>query len=392
MFLVTLAFGAASAATCIVGGAAATHATIQSALNTAACTAIDARVTRQENLVSTRAADTRIFSTTPGTQIDGGGVGVTLTVLGTGLVTVDGVDIINGSGALGGGVYVGVGARVFLEGLTLSGNDAVDGGGAYADGELILQDVLATGNAATGNGGAVYMSATASGGLRWTDVEGNEAGDDGGGVYFASNDSYLHHSFIGSNIAGNDGGGAWISGIGTPGTASLTIHDTFYDNVAGQTGGGVYVADGTLSIRTSTVTGNSAAVGGGVGVGPDARLVLFTATNIYNDATDYRDLYALGDVWMLSSIVGNDGAHPGGVEDCWLGDGSFTLASVDGDGTCTGFTLANYGLTADPAQGVWRPSAASALRAALPLELCPDDDQLGRYRSGAGCEPGAMEY
>lgn len=393
MFLLTLVFGAASAATCIVGGAAATHATLQSALNTAACTAIDVRVVIRENVVSTRAADTRIYSTAAGVRLDGGGVGVVLSVLGTGLVTVDGVDIVNGLGVLGGGVYVGVGARAFLQGLTLSGNDAVDGGGAYADGELTIQDSVATDNAATGDGGAVYMSATSSGAVQWSVIEANEAAGDGGGVYFANTEGFLVQSLVNANVAGGDGGGAWLAGVETPGGAAYANFTTLYDNEAGQSGGGIFAANGTVSLNTSTISANTAGFGGGIAVGPDARLSLVSVTNVYNDATNYRDLYALGEVWLVSSILGNDGAHPGGVEDCWIGDGSFSLTSVDGDGTCTGTTLATFGLVADPANQVWRPSTTSVMRDALPFELCESYDQTGRMRAnfGTGCEPGSVE-
>ncbi|MEE3409944.1 MAG: SUMF1/EgtB/PvdO family nonheme iron enzyme [Treponema sp.] len=61
-----------------------------------------------------------------------------------------------GSSASAGGIYVGIGAKLSVDGLRIIDCEAVDGGGIYNAGITILKGASITGCTATGNGAAIY--------------------------------------------------------------------------------------------------------------------------------------------------------------------------------------------------------------------------------------------
>lgn len=124
-----------------------------------------------------------------------------------------------------------------LDGFTVVGGKA-DGAGADSmgagmvnSGDNTLINVIFSGNAASGDGGALY---NAGGDLVLIDVafSGNTAGNDGGGLFTANADN-----------------------------AQLT-HVTFSSNAAGHMGGGLYNDDGEVTVQNSILWGNTAMPGG----------------------------------------------------------------------------------------------------------------------------------
>ena len=67
-----------------------------------------------------------------------------------------------------------------MNGVTLSGNTAVNGGGVFNTGTVVVTDSTIAGNSAT-NGGGLYNEGTAT--LTACTISGNSATDSGGGLY-----------------------------------------------------------------------------------------------------------------------------------------------------------------------------------------------------------------
>ncbi len=144
---------------------------------------------------------------------------------------------ISGNSAVdsGGGLYVYDGGSVV--GLDIDGNTANTGGGAFVSGVLALESVQVLDNSANTDGGGLYLlDATAS--LDGTTVSGNDA-PDGGGVYLQDS------SLTGGTIAGNEadnGGGVFLYNVEATTTATLD-GTRVEDNTATTSGGGVYITD-----------------------------------------------------------------------------------------------------------------------------------------------------
>jgi hypothetical protein len=91
---------------------------------------------------------------------------------------------------------------------------------------------------------------------------GGQASSDMGGAITATNSSQVEikNCMLTTNSAISSGGAIVISS-----SSHITVVDSEVSgNVAGQAGGGIYVEDGTLHIDRSIVSGNSAAVAGGI--------------------------------------------------------------------------------------------------------------------------------
>jgi hypothetical protein len=118
----------------------------------------------------------------------------------------------------GGGVYIGgVGfssGDFFMEGGTMSGNTAVNGGGVYVAGRygtFTMKGGIISGNTADANGGGVYVASTFT--MQDGTVSGNTAGNDGGGVYVGDSEIFtMQGGTVSGNTAGRDGGGVYVDG------------------------------------------------------------------------------------------------------------------------------------------------------------------------------------
>ena len=168
--------------------------------------------------------------------------------------------------------------------LTLNGNDS-DGGGILNTGYLSLLRVSVSGNkAALGNGGGIYNRGTLSSVIDST-VAYNTAGQTGGGICDVQDMSIIQCAII-NNTALGDGGG-----IQEAGTANL-INTTVACNRAGGFGGGINdgsAGGGTIRIYNVTISGNTAASGGGL-----------------------ANAFPTGQSWELrNTIIANNLASPG---------------------------------------------------------------------------------
>ena len=154
----------------------------------------------------------------------------------------------------------GAGAR--LEGFTLRGGSATQGGGVYVSASSpVLVNCVITGNTASSAGGGVYV---ASGSLQLTGCtvsQNTSINGLGGGVYVPVNGTL---QVTGGEVSGNtsrSGGGVYVDSNGTV-TASNWV---LSGNVASSAeGGGVSAQYGaSLELTGCTVSGNRSIGNGG---------------------------------------------------------------------------------------------------------------------------------
>ncbi len=167
----------------------------------------------------------------------------------------------------------GAGPTVNISGLTVSGGKA-------------------TGNAPAGHGGAILqVNGTLT--IRDSLISGNAADADGGGV-FGGGTLNVRRSTIGGNNAGRHGGGIEAQGNTT------VVNSTVVNNSAQQEGGGIGTSDAAadinVNVESSTISGNTAANGGG--------FYLKATPNKYN----FKSTILSGNT---ASVNGNDAENSG---------------------------------------------------------------------------------
>jgi len=235
----------------------------------------------------------------------------------------------------GGGLYVNRGILI-LAGGNISGNIAqTNGGGLFLAAQAALQDdtiidtqidnnmagfILNSGvairSARDGFGGGVYFEVTESDAQETliiggdSEISGNEAGGDGGGIWLVRFDEVIlnNNVEINENAAGRYGGGIFFA----PGSGTLTINNnvTINGNASAQDGGGVYLGSGELVINDGLINDNTAENhGGGVYIS-DAQVVMNGGTIGTNQATRGGGVYLAEDGLFTMDIytgsVNND--------------------------------------------------------------------------------------
>ncbi len=179
---------------------------------------------------------------------------------GSGQTTIDGL-LLDRIFDIATGVNAQISNLTITRGTAAAGQE--DGGGIRNQGNLTLQNVILTGNAAAGAGGAIASFGPTSvlnitNGLM---TNNNSSGSTGGGALYTSSTTTITSSEISDNNAAFNGGGIVNSGSGS---LSL-ITSTVKNNHAGLTGqgGGLYNT-ATASLTRSTISNNTATDGGAV--------------------------------------------------------------------------------------------------------------------------------
>jgi predicted outer membrane repeat protein len=231
------------------------------------------------------------------TTIDGGGGGAVL-VVSAGLdVTLENLNLTNGSAFLGGGIGVGINAQANGTNVHVYNNAALAGGGAVLyGGRMTLSNSSIHDNSAP-LGGGVYGTLQSTYApilnLSSVNVYQNEAIDGdglGGGIYMRQGSvSLADDSDVYYNDA-IDGGGVYLV------TSTLTVGGStswIYYNTATGNGGGVYVQGGTINLDDgANLYGNDAGTDG-TGSGGGAYL---DDGNLYSDRASirYNEAYEFG--------------------------------------------------------------------------------------------------
>ncbi len=169
------------------------------------------------------------------------------------------------TGSHGGGVFC-TGSSLTLTGNTISGNATAPGfeaygGGMYADGSsLTLVGNVISANTAM-HGGGLFCGNNPILQMDANVIQDNDAQYWGGGIFYAGLGGALTGNTIAGNTAGWSGGGVFLSYS----SQSTLSGNTLSGNTAAFEGGGVYGASGSAStLVDNTLSGNTANDGGGI--------------------------------------------------------------------------------------------------------------------------------
>jgi Calx-beta domain/Sulfotransferase family/Right handed beta helix region len=211
-----------------------------------------------------------------GNTADAGGGGVAIGISGGPLVIQNTTIVSNTTtSGFGGGVYFsGVLSDTVIESSTISGNTAYISGGGVAvgvvGGPLAMRNTAIVSNTATsGQGGGIYFSGVLSDTvIESSTISGNTSDGCGGGVYIGQTiggTQTISETTISGNTSACLGGGIFIDTVGTP----FTIERSTISGNSAQVGGGIYLyalSNNPFVIENSTISGNRAtdAVGGGI--------------------------------------------------------------------------------------------------------------------------------
>lgn len=196
----------------------------------------------------------------------------------------------------GGGIWLGLLTKIFMNGGSIIDNEADKGGGVMVrgngmpesngvfhgdhvnfvnnsttkgdgggienyDGTTDLRNCKLSGNHASANGGAI----ASYGKLSMEDCEAgnNSASGAGGGIYVVYMESHLTNCEVHDNSSSGNGGGIAFCHSEEDWVASLTNVAVTGNKTGGDgIGGGIYLNSGKVSINGLTVTGNAAGAGG----------------------------------------------------------------------------------------------------------------------------------
>ena len=258
------------------------------------------------------------------------------------------------------------------------------------------------------NGGGIYKAAASVLAVTGMTIYHNTAaiGQSGGLHLVGTGSAVLDRVSVTQNTSVSGGGGM------TVGTVVTVSNSTVAGNMTGDaTGGGIFSASlgNTTILNTilnTTVSRNTAGIGGGVGVTGPATLTNVTLIN--NVATDFgggigsHDAGAptLTNVLLSGNLLGEV------PDNCQAGGGATILSgghNLSGDATCAGF-LVHPDDKNDVAAGVnatlannGGPTLTHALTAGSPAidmglaGACPPTDQRLFGRNGV-CDIGAFEF
>lgn len=249
---------------------------------------------------------------------DGGGFYSTGGTVNISNATISGNHAYNGNG---GAFYSLLGTTTIGGGSSITSNTAKNGGGVFVNDAIEITDTEISGNQATYDGGGVYSN---SGSLiihTGVIVTGNHVQQDGGGFFVNEGGTItMTGGSISGNSADRSGGGIYTKGNFNLGDGE---HDcAFNGNTAGHNGGAIYVEDGEIVINKATVSGNTAngdssedgGKGGGIYCG--GRLTLNSGTIEKNGAREGGGIFMATEATMTfydGIVKENTAVNGGGV-------------------------------------------------------------------------------
>jgi predicted outer membrane repeat protein len=233
---------------------------------------------------------------------------------------VTNVTILKGNGI---GVITNNAAGVVLDGFTITGGSANDGGGMYNSGASpILSNLIFSGNSAT-NGGAIYNANGSNPSLTNVVFTQNSSTGLGGGAMYntASNPTLVNVLFYDNTTAGR-GGGMYNNG-----SSPVLTNVVFSENNATGTGAGGGIFNNNTSnptITNATFADNSAPVGGAMDNNN-------ASTPIITNSVFWNNTATTGNVDFANTISGNITTY--GSETVSY---SYTQTAITGTGNIVG--------------------------------------------------------
>ena len=168
----------------------------------------------------------------------------------------------------GGGIFAGKevyaegeDTLTFAEGVTITGNEAENGGGIYSNAPLKVTGADITDNTAKRAGGGLYITS----GMEITSgaIDDNKATVSGGGICFLRADSNADISLAGGSVLRNTA----RNGAGVYTDAGIVVQGSMIDgNIATNYGGGIQATNSetTVTLLSGSVSNNAAKNGGGI--------------------------------------------------------------------------------------------------------------------------------
>jgi hypothetical protein len=203
-----------------------------------------------------------------------------------------------------GGGIANISGVMTVAGSTLSGNTGNDSGAIFNGGILtVTSSTLSSNTASSGGGGAIFNT---NGGI--LTVLGSTLRDNaaqvGGAIYNIATVT-VNSSTLSGNTAASDGGGIHNS------TGSIRVtNSTLSGNTAASNGGGISTGNGFIALTNSTLSGN-AATGAGGGIDQSSgRLVLSYVTVASNTTGIVTSGPPAAAVALTGTIVANSTAGP----------------------------------------------------------------------------------
>ena len=340
----------------------------------------------------------------------------------SGEFTMAGSEVTLNDASYGGGISLYYSEAVTITAnTTISSNTATIGGGLYlygVPGNVLIENSVITGNSAAYAGGAFLADLYGTTIIRDTAISENEAYDSlysgsSGGLYLRDvYDATLERVRLVDNTAAQDNAGGAILG------SRVTITESqITGNSAGDDAGGLYVAssgEGSsstpsyLNLINSTIANNTASSGRAGGLGIDASFVYIDVSTISGNSAPngiggnvaFYAYYSIGSVDINNSIVANGTAQI--APDLYTNveiDVNYTLVE---DPTGAIFTGTNNLTGVDPQLGslqdnggpteTMKPANTSpAVNAGDPAFTTPPNDQRGFTRPIGIVDMGAVE-
>lgn len=341
-------------------------------------------------------------------------------------ITGPGADTLSVSGNNSSRIFnvSGAGVDVTISSLTvtngyLNGGDNNGGGGILNNlSTLTLINMVITNNeyersgAARGggvsnvNGGSLTLTdCTVSLNTVRSTTSGSFKQAYGGGVNSLSGSLSLSGCVVRDNNSTTtfSSGTGYSGGVGCENGTATIEKCAIFDNTASDNGGGIGVLGGTMIVTNSTLSGNSAAIGGGILNNATLTLNFVTvANNSLTGSGQGGGLKANSGTATIDNSIISDNTDTGGADDV---DGTVTDMSETIVGDSTGLTITNdLGgnlLDTDPQLGVltegngtwFYPITEASL--AFNSAVCGlvTEDQRGVSRpQGATCDIGAYEF
>ena len=250
---------------------------------------------------------------TGNTANNGGGLG------NLGTMTITRTTLSANSAQVEGGGLGGAGTNIVI-GSLISGNHAGGQGGGIAvppapGAALTVDGSTISGNTAMLNGGGITVGGTFA--ISGSVVSGNVSQANGGGIFFRG--GTITGSAVINNSAAAEGGG--ICDVGTATIGGATISGNF---AGGMGGGAVAMANGTLDIANSTISGNATTTDGG-GIASDAATIRLNNVTVADNRADSDGdgigdgggLATAGTLVSISNTIIADNVDTGGeAPDC----------------------------------------------------------------------------
>ncbi len=285
--------------------------------------------------------------------------------------------------------------------VEMNGADAGGGGIENDGGTLTLVDSVVDNNASA-YGGGIH---THSGGLTELNnsaVTNNQSSGGGGGLSVTGANLTVVDSIVQLNTSGGPGGGIWNEEGGANITSSLIVDN----DATGSLGGGIATTgvETSTGISASTVAGNLAEAGGGIGSDGGGTSVLFSTIS-GNDGDDGGGVFhGAGFLSLSRTLVAGNVSTVGGAVDC-SGTATSLGYNLIGESDCTitagtGDQLGTTNNPIDPFLDVLAdnggPTQTFALLSGSPAVdgagECDAVDQRGVIRpQGVACDIGAYE-